>query len=595
VLATKSQRSFIMTSSPDSGPERHWEVLFVPDLTDGRLDGIIAVGFDVSDLIEAQEQVADSERMYRSIGELLPFGTWTANEDGALTYVSDSFAEMTGRDTESLLGWGWLDLLPSDEDRKRAASTWHHTLTNSDIRDTKHVVRSGDGSYRHLLCRGVRLSAGREGSARWAGIHVDVTDTERQLRFRDALGVVKDMLVKSLDTEELLAQVGEAVLEPTSADFAAVVVPTNGEWHVRYAAGEYAAMGGESRIPKERMPLMVLAFDTGKMQVVTDALNDPRVNAEKAREDGLRSIAALPIRRNGLCICVLALAYTNSSIVADAPLMHFFSDLLDSLDLALQSASVHEHQRHIAETLQESLLAVPEHLPHVQFAHLYEAAAEEERVGGDFYDAFELRGRIAFLIGDIAGSGLEAAALTALSKNTIRAHLIDGQTPGAALGKTNVVMHSFTEAHEFATVFVGILDPRSGRLQYACAGHPPPIVVGPRGARTVGGGGMLLGAFGDSRYDDYDDRLSAGDTMVLYTDGITEARAGSVLYGENRLAAFLASLTDAEPEALLTQVLEQARSFASGDLDDDVALLAIKPVRMRDAEHEAQSRLEFED
>ncbi|HSK48297.1 MAG TPA: PAS domain-containing protein, partial [Coriobacteriia bacterium] len=210
VLATKSQRSFMMTSSPDSGPERHWEVLFVPDLTDGRLDGIIAVGFDVSDLIEAQEQVSESERMYRSIGELLPFGTWTANEDGALTYVSDSFAEMTGRDKESLLGWAWLDLLPSDEDRRQAASAWHHTLANSDIRDTKHVVRSGDGSYRHLLCRGVRLSSGRDGSARWAGIHVDVTDTERQLRFRDALGVVKDMLVKSLDTDELLAQVGEA-------------------------------------------------------------------------------------------------------------------------------------------------------------------------------------------------------------------------------------------------------------------------------------------------------------------------------------------------------------------------------------------------
>jgi sigma-B regulation protein RsbU (phosphoserine phosphatase) len=108
------------------------------------------------------------------------------------------------------------------------------------------------------------------------------------------------------------------------------------------------------------------------------------------------------------------------------------------------------------------------------------------------------------------------------------------------------------------------------------------MVVGPSGVRTVGSGGVLLGAFEGSRFDDHIASLDRDETMLLYTDGITEARfgSGSELYGEEGLASFLASVRDPDPCTLLPLVLDAARTFAKGSLEDDVAMLAIKPLGM---------------
>jgi PAS domain S-box-containing protein len=582
-VESKAPRNHRMRQRIEGAHDRFWDVALVPDVVDGSVSGIVCTGFDITDLITTQEQLAESEALYRSVGELLPYGTWTAKNDGSLTYLSDSFAEMTGLPAEQLLGWGWLDLLPSQEARDDARAEWHRSIKGNRLRDTVHEVRSADGSYRYVMCRGIRLDSDSSEAPRWAGIHIDVTERERSRQFKESLGAVQDMLVTSLETEDLLARVGQTVLGPTVADFAAIVVPAGRDWRVRYTAelengsAPGALLRPAARLPRDTMPLSVLAFETGEIQIAVDALHDHRVNAERARKDGLRSLAVLPIKRNGESICLLALAYTSVPIIADQPMMEFLSNLLRSLDLALQTATIHEHQKHIAERLQESLLAVPNDLPNVELAHVYHAAAEQTRVGGDFYDAFELRGAIAFVIGDISGSGLEAAALTASVKNTIRAHLIDGQTPGGALTKANVVMQSLTQSHEFATVFIGILDPWNGEIQYACAGHPPPLAVGHGRARALEGGGMLLGAFEGSRYEDYSCTLDPEETVVLYTDGITEARRDGVLFGDERLAACLESVEEKAPYGLLRRVLEEVRSYSDDVLNDDIALLAIRP------------------
>lgn len=572
------RRLHLQDTSPD-GRVRHWEVSMVPESHDAGPVGVVLAGVDVSDLVDAQLRVAQSESLHRAIGELLPYGTWTAEGDGGLTYLSDSFIEMTGLDGASLLGWGWLDLLPTDEDRLRARADWAHALSEMSIRDAKHAIRAKDGSVRHVLCRGVRVSDDSNGVQRWAGIHLDVTDSERSLMFRNALSDVKDLLMSAHDTDQLLERVAGAVLAPTGADFAAVLSRQQGQWlEIRHAAGSYSQYGTARLLRQTEMPLMVRAYESEEIQVVTDALSDSRMNTDRARADGLRSIAVLPVRRCGITICLFALVYTTSHLADDHAFRNFLADLTDSLDLALQGTQAHEQQRHIAETLQESLLAIPAHLPNVEIAHLYEAAIREERVGGDFYDAFSLREEVAVIIGDISGSGLEAAALTALAKNTIRAHLLDQQTPAGALAKANTVMHTFTELDEFATVFVGVLDPLSGRLTYASAGHPPPFVVGRNGARPLDGGGLLLGAFGDADYLDYETFLSPSETLVMYTDGITEARSGSTEYGDERLAAVLAQQDGADPSAIVERLFDDARTFAAGELGDDVAVLAVRAV-----------------
>ena len=309
-----------------------------------------------------QARVAESEQMYRSIGELLPYGTWTADANGAMTYLSDSFVSMTGKDAVSLMGWGWLELLPSDDDRREALSDWHRTASEGVLRDSKHAVRASDGSYRTVLCRGVALHDGNS-PVSWVGVHVDITEEERRRQFNEALTEVKDFLVSALDTGERLERVGAAVLRPTGADLALIIEQTDGGWLVDHAAGEGLALAPADSFCGDEMPLAQIAYESGMIEIAADAPNDMRMNQERARADGLQSLVVVPIKRHQSVQCLLALVYRTSPVNADSPLIHFLSQLSDSLNLALQAASVHEHQRKISETLQESLLTMPESLP----------------------------------------------------------------------------------------------------------------------------------------------------------------------------------------------------------------------------------------
>lgn len=595
-VAAGASRQVRITHPDAASHERHWAVTFVPDYVHGVQAGVVAAAFDLTELIVSQARVAESEQMYRSIGELLPYGTWTADSSGAMTYLSDSFVGMTGRDAGSLMGWGWLDLLPTDDDRRQALGDWHRTAAEGVLRDSKHTVRASDGSYRTVLCRGVALNDAKS-PAKWVGVHVDITEEERRRGFNEALTNVKDFLVSALDTGELLGRVGEALLSPTGADQALVIEQTDTGWLVDHAAGEGMAFAPTDTFSREEMPLAQTAYESGEIQISVNALADERLNSEKARADGLQSLVIVPIKRHGTVLCLMALVYRTARVNADSPLMHFLSQLCNSLDLALQAAGVHEHQRQISETLQESLLTMPESLPNVDMARVYQPAAEEDRIGGDFYDAFEIKGsRIALVIGDIAGSGLEAAALTALAKNSLRAHLIDGQSPGRALTKTNTVLYTFTEEDEFATAFVAVIDPRKGTLCFATAGHPRPLgSTGQNGVepRVIDGSGLLLGAFADTEYEDFTCALREGETLLLYTDGVIEARRGSDLYGEERLTAFLGSAGEHTPSELLQLVLDDVRLFAGGDFDDDVAMLAIRPRTARPRKVGDQQSLEL--
>ena len=167
-----------------------------------------------------------------------------------------------------------------------------------------------------------------------------------------------------------------------------------------------------------------------------------------------------------------------------------------TVSLAEENARLYERERGIAETLQQSLLSVPADLDGVQLGHFYGSATENTRVGGDFFDVFELADRlVAFTIGDVSGKGLEAASLTALAKNGLRAHAVEGDYPADAMRKTNDVLQRFTPTETFVTVFFAVLDTDSRVLSYANAGHPPPLLVGAQGVSELRGRGALLGAF----------------------------------------------------------------------------------------------------
>ncbi|WP_432026012.1 PP2C family protein-serine/threonine phosphatase [Streptomyces sp. 1222.5] len=247
------------------------------------------------------------------------------------------------------------------------------------------------------------------------------------------------------------------------------------------------------------------------------------------------------------------------------------------------------HRQRLADALavlQQSLL--PDFLPVVPGVEtaVHYHAASPDRLGGDFYDLFPIDGaRWAFFLGDVCGKGPEAAAVTSLTRYTLRAAAHHDPEPAAALATLNAVLHeryTGTGDPRYCTCIFGILEPGAdGRtaVHLASGGHPPALVLRADGhaAYLPTPGGLLVGVVPTAPFTTARTTLAPGDTLLLYTDGLTEARKGPTrddLYGEEALLAFVTEQAPASPHAVITALTGLLEGFGDG-LDDDTALLAL--------------------
>ncbi|MDQ1396204.1 MAG: phosphoserine phosphatase RsbU/P [Acidimicrobiaceae bacterium] len=237
-----------------------------------------------------------------------------------------------------------------------------------------------------------------------------------------------------------------------------------------------------------------------------------------------------------------------------------------------------ERFAHIARTLQESLLppSLPE-IPGVELAAVYLPAGLGNDVGGDFYDVFEIgRNDWAFTLGDVCGKGAQAAALTALARYTVRAAAIRARRPSAVLAVLNQAIHR-QHPDQFCTIAVARMrvQPRGIRLSVASGGHPPPLLVHPNGhISELADAGLLVGPFPDWHGSDRHTLIHPGDTFVLYSDGVTEARADQEQFGEDRLKDTLAAHAGRTPPAVAGALRDAVLDFASSPSDDIAILVA---------------------
>lgn len=236
--------------------------------------------------------------------------------------------------------------------------------------------------------------------------------------------------------------------------------------------------------------------------------------------------------------------------------------------------------------LQKSL--VPDSLPAVPGLEtaIHYHTASPDRLGGDFYDLFPVDGnRWAFFLGDVCGKGPQAAALTSLTRYTLRAAAHHATEPAAALATLNAVLVERYAAGgdpRYCTCIFGVLDPTADggmRVELSSGGHPPALVLRADGRAEFlpTPGGLLVGVLADARFVTTASVLHPGDTLLLYTDGLTEARTGPTresLYGEEALLAFATDRAPAAPDTVITALTELLRGFGEG-LNDDTALLAL--------------------
>ncbi len=207
------------------------------------------------------------------------------------------------------------------------------------------------------------------------------------------------------------------------------------------------------------------------------------------------------------------------------------------------------------------------------------AAIACRTIGGDFFDYFDLPGgRLGFALGDVAGKGPPAALLAAMVQGIFTSHVDDGHGPAGTIERVNRVLNGRIVEGRFATIFYAVLSP-DGKLLSCNAGNNPPLLMSRDGSiRRLTVGGLPIGPFNDATYGEEETALKAGDTLILYSDGVSDAAdANDEAFGEERLLRCLGPACAMEPEKLIEHVLGEVRAFAADRPQfDDITLLVVR-------------------
>lgn len=402
----------------------------------------------------------------------------------------------------------------------------------------------------------------------------------------------------------LLAEAGEMFagtldVQLTAALAARLVVPRLATWAAVWTVYQHApvlqtvAHSDESRVELVRTALTGvegqewLTEQVRQGAIARAALVPPKhlTSVSGVDGDGGECFVLPLVARGRLLGLMLVGGESGRGFVIDE--MALLADLSRTAALAIDNARLYEEQTSIAEGLQSWLL--PRELPDVlgcEFGARYAAAGEGTEVGGDFYDVFPLPGGgCGIAIGDVCGKGAEAAAITGIAREVLRLLIRDGASPPVALSRLNETLLGLGDRGRLCTVVLGTVRRREDGIavRFSSAGHPPPVHVGTEKSnggrvRFVGTSGSLLGVLTDIDVSDDEVLLAPGESLVLYTDGVTERRGdqGSFFGEENLLATLRAAPGANAPE--LAGVLESAtQQFgAQGAPRDDLAVLVVQ-------------------
>lgn len=302
------------------------------------------------------------------------------------------------------------------------------------------------------------------------------------------------------------------------------------------------------------------------------------------REVGFRSVLIVPLRARGRTLGVLTLVTAESRRRFDETDKEFAEQLASRAAVAVDNARLASARREIAETLQRSLLpdAVPP-IPGWEVATLYRAASasDEVEVGGDFYDFFKTTDGWMVLLGDVTGRGVQAASMTSLVRHGARFLAKQEHSPSAILARLDEALREQPGLSLCSALCVRLAP---DRFVMSSAGHPAPLLVRSDGrVREIGGSGPLLGGWEGSVWADRTIAISPGETLLMYTDGVTDTRGEEERFGGGRLRRLLADNAEAAPAELLTQLGAALDRFQAEGHSDDTGAVALRPARARPA------------
>ncbi len=558
----------------------------------------------LADQLRHEQEAMDRERIRTALGAGM-MGVWSYHLETGLVTWDEQLETMYGIEPGSFGGTfaEYADHIHPD-DRSEVIDRIMAAIERRERFEYRYRAVRGDGATVWLQGAGAPVKDSEGRLQALTGVCFDVTDQVESQRLLDEqarhVALAADVGRALVGVEPLGVRLGhtvEAVVNRMDAAFARIwtVDPGESELRLEASAGLYTHLdGAHSRVRVGDFKIGAIAASR-QPHLTNDVLNDSMISdPEWARREGMVAFAGYPLVAGDQLVGVLAL-FAREPLPPST--LAALASIADTVALAILQAwaegelriLIEESRGHaaameaamrdrarVAEVLQSSLLppSLPE-IPRLLLAASYRPGVEE--VGGDFYDVFPLHDGWAFMIGDVCGHGPEAARLTALARHSIRSALLLGHGPADALAAVNDSILAADADRRFCTAVCGTIDGHEDEhvLRLAIGGHPPPLLVGQdREVRALGPSGPLIGIFADPTHREVMISLVPGETLVLYTDGVTEARRAEELFGEQRLAALLAGLDDRSPTAIVSAIDEAITTFSPATTDD-VAVLAI--------------------
>jgi serine phosphatase RsbU (regulator of sigma subunit)/PAS domain-containing protein len=496
--------------------------------------GRVALALDNTGL---SAELVSVEQQLEAILENLGEAVTVQDRSGRLVFANSAAAELLDADSvEELLATPPHDLV-------ERFSTVNEDGSPLDVTQLPGRIVLEGGEPAPLVVRATNRATGEE---RWrvtkstavrgpagdailaVNVIEDITETKRAERAQRLLADASSVLASSLDSRLTLGHLAELCV-PALADGCAISIYEGGDLQSIAAAGE--------------------TVDTAERAVVPMATPERDVGE-------------------------MALGMASSGRKFSDDDLELARELARRAATATENARLYNQLENVATTLQRSLL--PPELPEVPgwgFRSLYLPAGGETDVGGDFYDVFPTAAGWMAVMGDVVGRGPAAASLTAMGRYTLRTAGSLVGTPTMGVARLNENLRARGDM-ALCTAAIVLLREDGGDASLVCAGHPLPYLVRDGEAQAVGRTGPLLGAFDQGHWLAATLDIRSGDVLVLYTDGVLDARGPDSRFGEERLEATLAGVASAEQA--VERIQQALLDFGGPDQDDDIAALAIQ-------------------